>query len=126
MSVGAHESYVILHRGEELAEALGLKRKFRLHGMPITFRSIFLLGCVTSGLFTFFPLLLAPIAFFAMLVPLPAKMTFRILAPIDPSALIDPAADEETGLQRLYDRVLGAMQEVMDAEYAKRRFPVIG
>lgn len=126
VSVGAHESYVILHRGEEIAEALGLKRKLRLHGMPITFRSIFLLWCVASGLFTFFPLLLVPAAFFAMLVPLPAKMTFRILPPIDASALYDPEVDEETGLQRLYDRVLGAMQEVMDAEYARRRLPVIG
>ncbi|MGZ3709318.1 MAG: lysophospholipid acyltransferase family protein, partial [Bdellovibrionota bacterium] len=62
VSVGAHESYVILHRGEEIAEKLGLKEKLRLHGFPITFRGIFFLWCVTTWVFTFFPLLIAPMA----------------------------------------------------------------
>src|SRR5262249_53009979 len=83
VSVGAHESYVILNRGEELAEKLGLKEKFRLHGLPITFRSIFFLWCVVTGIFTFFPLLIAPFAFFSIFIPMPAKMTFRILPAVD-------------------------------------------
>ena len=67
VSVGAHESYVILDRGEEIAEKLGLKEKFRLHGVPDHFPSAFsFMWCVARGLFTFFPLLLAPIAFFGL------------------------------------------------------------
>jgi 1-acyl-sn-glycerol-3-phosphate acyltransferase len=126
VSIGAHESYVILDRGEEIAEKLGLKEKFRLHGVPVTFRSIFFAWCVASGLFTFFPLLLAPAAFAAIFVPLPAKMTFRILEPIDVSALADPSLTEEQNLQAIYDHVLGRMQAVLTDEYAKRRLPVIG
>jgi 1-acyl-sn-glycerol-3-phosphate acyltransferase len=126
VSVGAHESYVILDRGEELAEKLGLKEKFRLHGMPITFRGIFFLWCVVSGLFTFFPLFLAPFALVSAFIPLPTKMTFRILPPIDVKALWDPALTEEQNHQNIYNHVLEAMRRVHDEEYAKRRFPVIG
>jgi 1-acyl-sn-glycerol-3-phosphate acyltransferase len=126
VSVGAHESYVILHRGEELAEKLGLKEKFRLHGMPITFRSIFFMWCMTTGLFTFFPLLLAPLAFTSIFIPMPAKMTFRILPAIDLQSLMNPELSEEENHQKIYDHVLAEMQKVHDEEYAKRRFPVIG
>ncbi|MFZ9596633.1 MAG: lysophospholipid acyltransferase family protein [Bdellovibrionia bacterium] len=126
VSIGAHESYVILHRGEELAEKLGLKRRFRLHGLPITFRSIFFFWCVSSGLFTFFPLLLAPSAFFSIFIPMPAQMTFKILPPIDPWALWQADASEEENLQRIYDHVLEKMQEVLTAEYAKRKYPLFG
>jgi 1-acyl-sn-glycerol-3-phosphate acyltransferase len=126
VSIGAHESYIILHRGEELAEALGLKEKLRLHGLPITFRSIFFVWCVTSGLFTFFPLLLAPAAFMAIFVPLPARMSFRILPTIDVSALQDPKLSEEENLERIYDHVVGIMQETLSTEYAKRKLPIVG
>ncbi len=126
VSIGAHESYVILHRGEELAEALGLKEKLRLHGLPITFRSIFFIWCVVSGVFTFFPLLLAPAAFFSIFVPMPAKITFRILPPIDVCSMVDPELSEEQNLQRIYDDVIGKIQVVLTEEYAKRKYPVIG
>ncbi len=126
VSVGAHESYVILNRGEELAEKLGLKEKFRLHGLPITFRSIFFLWCVATGVFTFFPLLLAPAAFMAIFVPMPAKMTFRILPAIDISTMVDPSLNEEANLQKIYDFILDQMQTVHDEEYSKRKWPVIG
>jgi 1-acyl-sn-glycerol-3-phosphate acyltransferase len=126
VSVGAHESYVILHRGEELAEKLGLKKKLRLHGMPITFRGIFFAWCVATGVFTFFPLLLAPAAFAAIFVPLPTKMTFRILPPIDVQAMLDPKLDEEANLQRIYDHIVGVMQAVLTEEYSKRKLPVLG
>ncbi len=126
VSVGAHESYVILHRGEEIAEKLGLKEKFRLHGLPITFRSLFFLWCVTTGVFTFFPLLIAPAAFMAIFVPMPAKMTFRILPPIDVAAMMDSALTEEENLQRIYDEIQGQMQKVHDEEYSLRKWPVLG
>ncbi len=126
VSIGAHESYVILHRGEEIAEALGLKEKFRLHGLPITFRSIFFLWCVTTGMFTFFPLLLAPAAFAAIFVPMPAKMTFRILPPIDVVSMVNAEDTEEDNLQRIYDYVVSQMQTVLTDEYSKRKLPVVG
>jgi 1-acyl-sn-glycerol-3-phosphate acyltransferase len=126
VSVGAHESYVILHRGEEIAEALGLKKKLRLHGMPITYRSLFFAWCVASGIFTFFPLLLAPAAFFSIFIPLPAKMSFKILPAVDVCAMVDPSLTEEENLQKIYDHVVGVMQDVLTREYEKRKFPVIG
>jgi 1-acyl-sn-glycerol-3-phosphate acyltransferase len=126
VSIGAHESYIILDRGEAIAEALGLKEKMRLHGVPITFRSVFFMWCVTTGLFTFFPLLLAPAAFMAIWVPLPAKMSFRILPRIDVAALADPARSEEENLQAIYDHVVGVMQTVLTEEYAKRKLPIVG
>ena len=115
-----------LHRGEEIAEALGLKEKFRMHGLPITFRGIFFLWCVTTGIFTFFPLLLAPAAFASIFIPMPAKMTFRILRPIDPTAMMDPSLTEEENIQRIYDLVVGTMQRVLEEEYAKRSLPILG
>ncbi|MBI4924676.1 MAG: acyltransferase family protein [Bdellovibrio sp.] len=126
VSVGAHESYVILHRGEEIAEKLGLKEKFRLHGLPITIRSLFFLWCVVSGVFTLFPLAVAPLAFISIFVPMPSKMTFRILPAIDVESMWDPAQTDNDNNQRIYDHVLGVMQKVHDEEYAKRKWPVLG
>lgn len=126
VSIGAHESYVILHKGEEIAEKLGLKDKFRLHGVPITIRSLFFMFCVTSGLFTFFPLLLAPAAFLSIFVPMPAKMTFKILEPIDVVGMLESSLTEEENIQKIYDHVLEEMQKVLVVEYAKRKWPILG
>ncbi len=126
VSCGAHETYVILDRGEKLAEKLGLKERMRLHGVPITVRSVFFMWCVVTGMFTFFPLLIAPAAFMAIFVPLPAKMTFRLLPPVYPRELMDPTLSEEENVQRIYDHVVGLIQERLTAEYARRKLPVIG
>lgn len=126
VSIGAHESYVILHRGEEIAEKLGLKKKFRLHGVPITFRSIFFMWCMTAGVFTFFPLFLAPAAFASIFVPMPAKMNFKILPPIDVVNMMDPKQTEEQNLDRIYNHIIRIMQNVLTEEYAKRCLPIIG
>ena len=126
VSVGAHESYIILDRGEEFAERLGLKKHLRIHGFPITAQSVFFLWCVVTGMVTFFPLLLAPGAFASIFIPLPTKMTFRILPPIDLRSWLKDGLTEDENLQQLYDRFLTLMQSVHSEEYAKRRFPVIG
>jgi 1-acyl-sn-glycerol-3-phosphate acyltransferase len=126
VSVGAHETYVILDRGEEIAKKLGLYDRMRLHGVPITYRGLFFLWCMVTGLFTFFPLLLAPLAFSAIFIPLPAKMTFRILEPIDVCSMVDPAYSDEDNQQRIYDHVLEVMRGVHHEEYSKRRLPVVG
>lgn len=126
VSIGAHESYMILHRGEEIAEALGLKKKYRLHGFPITVRSLFFAWCVVTGMFTFFPLLLAPGALAATFIPLPAKMKFEILPAISVNDLVNPKLSEEENLKILYDHVVGEMQKALEKGYAARRFPVLG
>ncbi len=126
VSIGAHESYVILSRGEEIAKRLGLYDKYRLHGVPITFRSLFLMWCLTTGVFTFFPLLLVPSVALSLFIPMPAKMTFKILPPIDVTALYDHSKDEESNLQTIYNHILAAMQSALTEGYAQRRLPVIG
>ena len=84
------------------------------------------MGCVTSGIFTFFPLLLAPAAFLSIFIPMPAKMNFKILSPIDPFKMMDSSLSEEENIQNIYDHVLKTMQGVLTEEYAKRRLPVFG
>ncbi|MDR3606784.1 MAG: lysophospholipid acyltransferase family protein [Oligoflexia bacterium] len=125
-SIGAHETYVIFDRGEQLAEKLGLKGSMRLHGVPITARGVFFAWCVATGMLTFFPLLLAPAAFFWTFVPMPAKMKFVILPPVDVCSMVDPKLSEEENLQKIYDHVIGTIQSTVTSEYAKRKFPILG
>ncbi|HTL11922.1 MAG TPA: lysophospholipid acyltransferase family protein [Bdellovibrionota bacterium] len=129
-SIGAHETYVILDRGEELAERLGLKEKFRLHGLPITPTSLLAMWCLSVGLITFFPLLLAPAILASAFIPLPAKMDFKILPAVDVCAIAremgDSQGDKPETLQRLYDLVVGQLQETVTTGYAGRKYPVVG
>jgi 1-acyl-sn-glycerol-3-phosphate acyltransferase len=126
VSIGAHESYIILFRGERIAESLGLKKALRLNGFPITFRGIFFVWCLVSGIFTFFPLMLAPFVFLSIFIPLPSKMSFRILPPIDVTKMSDDSLSEEANLQRIYDLVVGRIQETLTNEYSKRKMPIVG
>ena len=126
VSVGAHESYIILNRGEALAKRLGIYDKLRVTGIPITFRAIFFMWCVASGFFTFFPWLIAPAAFASIFVPMPAKMTFKILPPIDPKALWKDELTRKQNIDRIYYCVTSTMQSVLTAEYKKRKVPILG
>jgi 1-acyl-sn-glycerol-3-phosphate acyltransferase len=118
---GGQDTYIILDRGEFLAEKLGLKRALRLHGLPITFRSIFFLWCVVSGFVFFVPWLLVPGAFAAIFVPLPVKMEFEVLPPIDPKTLWDDRFSEEENHQRIYNHVIGVMQKRLNEMMAGRK-----
>lgn len=124
--VGGQESYIILHRGEEIAEALGLKKKLRLHGLPVTFRSLFFLWCLASGFVFFVPWILVPGAFASIFVPLPVKMTFEILPPIDVSSMVDPNLSEDENQQRIYNHVLSMIQQKVSEHYDRRNVPVLG
>ena len=126
VSVGAHESFIILDRGERLARKLKITERFRLHGLPITYRSVFFLWCIAGGLVTGFPLLIAPLAFFTIFIPLPARMDFEILPAIDARAMMDPALNEELNLQRIYDHVIEQMQSALSRGYTRRKYPVLG
>ena len=55
-------------------------------------------------------------------IPLPSKITIRVLDPIDLRAHLDPDPDPHEG----YRLVTDAMQDSLSALSRKRRFPVIG
>jgi 1-acyl-sn-glycerol-3-phosphate acyltransferase len=126
VSIGAHETYMIFARGERLARALGFRKAFRLHGMPITLRSLFFLWSIVGGVLSLAPLALIPASFFSIFVPLPAKMTFKILPALDPRTLWNDALSEEVNIDFIYEHILQNMQEIASKAYADRRFPVLG
>ena len=106
VTIGGQETALFLSRGERLAKLLRLDRTFRLKVLPI---SIALPWGLNIG---------------DMLghIPLPAKITIRVLEPIDLRA----EYGENPDLQEVYDDVLGRMQDCLDRLAAERRLPVIG
>jgi 1-acyl-sn-glycerol-3-phosphate acyltransferase len=101
VSAGGQETALFLSRGEGLAKALRLDRMFRLKVLPI---SLSLPWVLNVG---------------DMLghIPLPAKITIEVLAPIDVSELeVDEA----------YELVLERMQRSLSSMQAQRRLPVLG
>lgn len=110
VSIGAHETLVVLSRGEELAKLLGLDRLFRISVLPVVWGPPF--GIVPPGIPTF---------------PLPAKVTVELLEPIDWSERYGPeAADDPEIVQGCYDELTGAMQQALDALAEERDLPIVG
>ena len=109
VSVGAHESVIVLTRGESLARWLGLDRRFRVSVFPLVLGP---LGIMPPGIPT---------------LPMPAKVTVELLEPIDWTAQYGPEAAEDPDIvQACYDELTGRMQETLDALAEERQFPVIG
>jgi 1-acyl-sn-glycerol-3-phosphate acyltransferase len=106
VSIGGQETALFLTRGERAAHALGLDRTLRLKVLPV---SLALPWGIDVG---------------DMLghLPLPAKMTIRVLEPIDLRAVYGPNPDFDA----VYDDVVGRMQAELSHLAANRRFPVIG
>jgi 1-acyl-sn-glycerol-3-phosphate acyltransferase len=106
VAVGGQETALFLSRGEWLARMFALDRMFRLKVMPI---SLALPWGLNIG---------------DMLghIPLPAKITMDVLAPID----LREEFGDEPDLDDVYDEIIGRMQHSLDALQAERRFPVIG
>ena len=110
VSIGAHETVVVLARGERLAKRLGLDKWFRINVMPLVLGPPF--GVVPGGIPTW---------------PLPAKITVELLEPIDWSSRYGPeAADDDAVVRECYEELTGVMQATLDRLAAERRFPVIG
>lgn len=110
VSVGAHETVIVLARGERVAKRLGLDRMFRIKVMPLVFGPPF--GIVPGGIPTW---------------PLPAKITVELCVPIDWSARFGPqAADDDTVVRACYEELTNTMQATLDRLAAERRFPVLG
>jgi len=110
VSIGGHETVVVLARGERIAKRLGLDRMFRIKVMPLVLGPP--LGVVPGGIPTW---------------PLPAKITVELGKPIDWPARFGPeAADDEAVVRDCYTELTETMQATLDRLAAERRFPVLG
>jgi len=101
-SAGGHEGFFVMHQGLELAKRLGVDRRFRWHSFP-------LILCLPYGL------AVGPMAYLPYL-PLPAKITIEVGAPIAPRG----------SAEDLYQETEGRLQELVTGLYQERRYPVLG
>jgi hypothetical protein len=106
VTIGGQETALWLSRGDWLARLLRLDKALRLKVLPI---------------------LLAPpwgldVGDFLPRIPLPAKVTIEVLAPIDLAEQFGP--DPDVG--EVYRYVTRRMQDTLDSLAAERRFPLIG
>jgi 1-acyl-sn-glycerol-3-phosphate acyltransferase len=106
VTVGGQETALFLSRGAWLARVTRADKYLRLKVLPI---SIALPWIVNVGD------LLGHI-------PLPAKITSEVLAPIDVRDQFGPEPD----LDEVYEHVTRVMQEALTSLASERRFPVIG
>jgi len=106
VTCGGQETALFLSRGEWLAKLTRVDKVFRLKVLPI---SLALPWGLNIG---------------DMLghIPLPAKITIEVLAPID----LTDQFGAEPDLDEVYDHLHRVMQEALDSLAAERRFPVIG
>jgi 1-acyl-sn-glycerol-3-phosphate acyltransferase len=106
VSIGGQESALFLTRGEWLAKMLGLDKSMRLKAVPISL-------ALPWGI---------NISDMAGHIPLPVKITTEVLEPID---LYERYGDDPD-VDKIYEDVMGQMQDTMDALAAERKLPVIG
>lgn len=104
VSIGGQETQLFLTRGNRLAKRLGLKR-FRIEILPVTIGFPF-------GLTGFFP----------ANIPLPAKIVYQLLEPIDVVARFGEGAD----VDEVDAYVRSVMQTALGGLGRERRFPVLG
>ena len=110
VSIGAHETVIVLARGERLAKRLGLDRMFRIKVMPLVLGPPF--GVVPGGIPTW---------------PLPAKITVELCEPIDWSSRYGPeAAEDEAVVRDCYKELTNTMQAALDRLAAERHLPILG
>jgi hypothetical protein len=105
VTLGGQETALFLTRGTAIAKALRLDKTMRVKIFPI------MLGLP----FGLQPGLLPHL-------PLPAKITMRLLEPVDLRERYgdDPDVDE------IYEDITGTMQETLTALQKDRRLPVLG
>jgi 1-acyl-sn-glycerol-3-phosphate acyltransferase len=111
VSVGAHETLLVLSRGAALARRLPLARRLRSDVVPLWLGLPFGVG--------FGPL---------PNLPLPAKIEIELLQPIDLRRELGRSArpDDARALLDGLALVRGRMQRVADRLYRARRWPLIG
>jgi 1-acyl-sn-glycerol-3-phosphate acyltransferase len=106
VSIGGQETALFLGRGRRLASALRLDRLLRLKVLPVALGPPF--GVTVLDL--------------PGRLPLPSKITIRVLDPIDLRARLGPDPDLDEG----YRLVTQTMQHSLTALGRDRRFPIIG
>ena len=104
VSIGGQETQLFVTRGNWLANGLGLKR-FRIEILPVTIGLPF-------GLTVFFPANL----------PLPTKIVYQVLEPIDIAARFGENAD----IHEVDAHVRTVMQSALDRLGRERRLPILG
>jgi 1-acyl-sn-glycerol-3-phosphate acyltransferase len=108
VSVGTHEQWIVLTRGDALAKLLNTKKWLRLEAFPIVLNVPWGL---TLGIFPY--------------LPMPAQTSLSFGKPIEWPHLDARAADDPVILQRCYDEVHAALQTAMD-ELARGRTTFFG
>jgi 1-acyl-sn-glycerol-3-phosphate acyltransferase len=106
VAIGGQETALFLGQGRSLARRLRLDRLLRLKVVPAQIGPPF--GLTILDL--------------PARIPLPAKITVRVLPPIDLDALLGAGADAD----RAYDLVTGVMQRALHGLAAERTLPVVG
>jgi 1-acyl-sn-glycerol-3-phosphate acyltransferase len=106
VSIGGQETSLFLSRGEWLAKLLRIDKTLRLKVLPISL-------AIPWGL---------NIGDMASHIPLPAKISIRVLDPID----IRKQFGEDPDLDEVYEYILGKMQATLDGLAEERRFPILG
>jgi 1-acyl-sn-glycerol-3-phosphate acyltransferase len=106
VSIGGQETALFLGRGRRLASALQLDRLLRLKVLPLAIGPPF--GLTVLDL--------------PGRIPLPSKITIRVLDPIDLRDALGSDPDPDDG----YDLVTKTMQHSLTALARDRRLPVIG
>jgi 1-acyl-sn-glycerol-3-phosphate acyltransferase len=106
VAIGGQETALFLGRGKRLASALQLNRLLRLKVLPLVLGPPF--GVTVLDL--------------PGRLPLPSKITIRVLRPVDLRKRLGPNADPEEG----YALVTSSMQRTLTTLANNRRFPVIG
>ena len=106
VSIGGQETALFLGQGQRISRLLGLDRALRLKVFPIQVAPPF--GVTLLDL--------------PLRVPLPSKITIRVLPPIDLRAELGPDADPE----QAYEIVTEIMQAELAMLSAERTLPVVG
>jgi len=106
VSIGGQETALFLTRGEKLAQLLRLDRLMRLKVLPVS------IG----------PPLGPNVLDFPGRLPLPSKVTIRVMPPIDVEERYGPAPDPKI----VYDEVTDDMQSTLDELSEERTLPVVG
>ena len=106
VSIGGQETALFLTRGERLAHALQIDRRFRLKVLPVSLALPW--GLDVGDMFGH--------------IALPAKITIQVLEPIDLHQRFGP----EPEVDAIDESVTGLMQRTLDELAAERRWPIIG
>jgi 1-acyl-sn-glycerol-3-phosphate acyltransferase len=104
VSVGLHESFMVLTKGRKLGRKLGLKRWLRTEIFPVALS---------------LPWGLAPA--FSPFLPLPTSIDMRFLAPIH----LEGSPTDDHLVSCTYDHIVSVMQSAMD-EMVENRVPFFG